>query len=60
MYMFGVVGETHAHDHFDIFLSKNSSKNIIITIFTSELAYYIASNFNFTNLLSQKNPTHIT
>ena len=43
-----VVGSSPAWE-VPLFLSKNSSKNIIITIFTSELAYSYSNIYNNTH-----------
>ena len=40
MYMFGVVGETHAHDYFKV-ISFYNSKDIITFSDMSLLVYYV-------------------
>ena len=42
MYMFGVMGETHAHDYFELFQQHTNFTDIIFPIQVFSILYHIA------------------
>ena len=54
MYMFGVAGETHAHDYFEVISFYNSIYNIQHSPILSLLVYYMCNLHTKENEISRK------